>query len=513
MKSYCNLVVIIFILSGIFVCVSEDALALPAFPGAEGFGAVSVGGRGGEVYKVTTLSGGKEEGALRWALFQPGPKIITFDVSGVIDISATNGGGNTFDFSHTTIAGQTAPGAGITIKGQLLSVYSVATLPDDKRVIMSDLIMRFIRVRYEGKLDNQADCLRLDNVHDSIVDHVDVSWAADELISVIGSRNSTVQWSAMVEGSITGTQGKHNFGFLSGKYSSEITMHHNLFAHNSRRNPYNGVNMFEHINNVAYNFEAGFHFYPASKNYDNPGDQYDTNSINNYYKNGSDYDRSQLIGVKWIYPAYEYGKCGDLYQSGNYFDWIAEYYNDPARGYVDLFDNDLPRDYRKSVFSDEDNNKGITKRFTPFTVEHSYPVTTETAVDAYDSVLEKSGCLPHDWVMERITNEVRTGTGSWGRVEPPENDLMYGLTPGTAPQDSDNDGMPDNWETSHGLNPDNASDRNDIVPAGASENDRHKGYTYIEYYINELADNLNEVDTKPPVVVPSPPQGLRIETP
>ena len=115
--------------------------------------------------------------------------------------------------------------------------------------------------------------------------------------------------------------------------------------------------------------------------------------------------------------------------------------------------------------------------------------------------------------MKRIINEVKTGTGSWGRVDPPGNDLMYGLTPGTAPQDSDNDSMPDNWETSHGLNPDNASDRNDIVPAGASENDRHKGYTYIEYYINELADNLNEVDTKPPVVIPSPPQGLRIETP
>jgi pectate lyase len=513
MKSYCNLVVIIFILSGIFVCVSEDALALPAFPGAQGFGAVSVGGRGGEVYKVTTLSGGKEEGSLRWALFQPGPKIITFDVSGVIDISTTNGGGNTFDFSYTTIAGQTAPGAGVTIKGQLLSVYSVATLPDDQRVIMSDLIMRFIRVRYEGELDNQADGLRLNNVHNSIVDHVDVSWAADELLTMIGSRNNTVQWSAMVEGDTGGRDSAHNYGFLSGKHCSEITMHHNLFAHNTRRNPYNGVNMFEHINNVCYNFEAGFHFYPTSGNYDNPGDQYDTNTIGNYFKDGVDYDRLRLISNQWVIPAYDYCKHGDWYQSGNYFDWIAEHYNDPAKGYVDLFNNDLPRPYKKTIYSDEDSSVGTTKRFIPFIVNHSYSVATETALDAYDSVLEKSGCLPHDWVMQRIINEVRAGTGSMGRVNPPGNDLMYGLTPGTAPQDSDNDGMPDNWETSHGLNPNNTSDKNDIVPAGESENNRHTGYTYIEYYINELADNLHEVVTKP-LVIPSPPQALRIiETP
>jgi hypothetical protein len=493
-----------------FACVSKETLALPAFPGAQGFGAVSVGGRGGAVYKITTLGGGNETGSLRWALSQEGPKIIVFDVSGVIDISATNGGGNTFDFSYTTIAGQTAPGAGITIKGQLLNQFSKYSLPDDQREIWTNLIMRYLRVRYEGALDSQSDCLRLANVHQSILDHVDVSWGADELIEMNAARNNTVQWSAMVEGSTVGKQAEHNFGFMSAYRSSEITFHHNLLAHNVRRNPYNGVNMFEHINNVCYNFEAGFHFYPTSKNYDNPGDPYDTNTIGNYFKDGPDYDRLRRVKDNlWVAPAYSYTQYGDFFQSGNYFDWISAYLEDSAKGYIDLFNMDhLPTIYKNTIYF----GNAAMERSTPFAVDHNYPVTTETALDAYNAVLEKSGCLPHDWVMSRIISEVKTGTGSMGRVDPPGNDLMYGLTPGSAPADTDNDGMPDNWETSHGLDPDNASDRNDIVPTGVSADDRHKGYTYIEYYINELADNLHKADTAPPVDIPSPPQALRIET-
>jgi pectate lyase len=104
-------------------------------------------------------------------------------------------------------------------------------------------------------------------------------------------------------------------------------------------------------------------------------------------------------------------------------------------------------------------------------------------------VLAQAGCLPRDAVSKRAVQEVRTATGSWGRHDP-EGGLMAGLTPGKPPVDSDSDGMPDAWEAAHGLNPKDPADAGRTVPAGASENDRHKGYTYIEFYINELADRL-----------------------
>ncbi len=492
MKLYCNFCVIIFVILGTFVCISEDAMAVPAFPGAQGFGAVSVGGRGGEVYKVATLSSGEEEGSLRWALDKPGPKIIVFDVSGVIELDGS------YDLSHTTIAGQTAPGAGITIKGQIKNSWSGYT-----GTPWPNIIMRFLRVRYDGPIDSKSDCIMIANVHKSIFDHVDVAWGGDELIDMNAANQNTIQWSAIVEGDPEGRN--HHYGIMFAYGSQKVTMHHNLLAHNIRRNPYNGAEMFEHINNVTYNFEAGFHWYGTTSN---GGDPYDTNTIGNYFKDGPDYDRMNIDG--WVHPAYTYAKSGDWYQSGNYFDWVAKYYNDPAKGYVDLFDNDLPSSVKKTPYNDAAGDSiGTIKRYTPFIVDHSYPVTIQDAQEAYESVLEKAGCLPHDWVMKRITNEVRTGTGSWGRVDPPNGDLMYGLTPGTAPVDTDKDGMPDDWETSHGLDPNNYADHNNIVPAGVSENDRHQGYTYIEYYINELADNLHAAVTEPPVI-PSPPQSLRI---
>jgi alpha-tubulin suppressor-like RCC1 family protein len=117
------------------------------------------------------------------------------------------------------------------------------------------------------------------------------------------------------------------------------------------------------------------------------------------------------------------------------------------------------------------------------------PVTTHDAKEAYRLVLAQSGCLPRDAVSKRTFREVRTGAGYWGRFVP-EGGLMEGLTPGKAAPDADNDGMPDGWEKAHGLDPNDATDAVRTVPAGASENDRHKGYTYIEFYINERAEEL-----------------------
>jgi len=124
----------------------------------------------------------------------------------------------------------------------------------------------------------------------------------------------------------------------------------------------------------------------------------------------------------------------------------------------------------------------------------THPVTDVASATAlYNMILAEAGAWPRDRVTLRTIDEVINQTGSYGRDAPADpNDewFMEGLTPTASPVDTDNDGMPDDWETAHGLNPGDPSDATDIVPAGASAGDRHKDYTYIEYYINELADNL-----------------------
>jgi hypothetical protein len=131
-------------------------------------------------------------------------------------------------------------------------------------------------------------------------------------------------------------------------------------------------------------------------------------------------------------------------------------------------------------------------------LEEPAPVPAIQMVDArevYDLVLAKAGCWPRDRVTQRTIEEVANKTGSWGRngpLEPTDEWFLEGLAPGKAAADADNDGMPDAWETAHGLDPKDAADANKIVPAGASKADRHQGYTSIEFYLNELADQLVE---------------------
>jgi hypothetical protein len=121
------------------------------------------------------------------------------------------------------------------------------------------------------------------------------------------------------------------------------------------------------------------------------------------------------------------------------------------------------------------------------------PIATVDARKAYDLVLARAGCWPRDRVTRRTIDEVKSGTGAWGRNAPLELTeawFLEGLAPGKAPADADSDGMPDDWENIHGLNPQDPADATRLVPAGKSANERHRGYTYIEFYINELADKL-----------------------
>jgi pectate lyase len=442
--------------------ISSEALAL-AFPGAEGFGALSVGGRGGQVYKVTNLNS-SGPGSLQAAASANGPRIVIFDVSGVIrgDITITN--------PYITIAGQTAPGAGITIEGLITSYNNN----------VHDVIIRHIRVRPRRASGSGGDAIQMGGTgsYNIILDHVSLSWANDEAIDLIHARNVTVQWSTIEETDTLGhDKGVHNFGLLNAyEGSGNISMHHNLWTHHDRRvpavAPYEANAPADFRNNVVYNVRNALGHAGHQDNIQSP-----INVFNNYYKRGPDVERLYPFAL-WNGVSY--------YIDNNFIEGWG------------LVGN--PKDWSwGGVPPWIQFNQNGTKLNSAAAVTPN--ITTHTALEAYEVVMEKAGAWPRDRVTLRMLQEVSAGTGQWGRNAPltPSNDwFLQGLTPSSPPQDSDNDGMPDNWESARGLNP-NYNDNDTILSSG---------YTAIEEYINERADIL--VGDPPPATFLSAPSNLRI---
>ena len=407
--------------------------SLPAFPGAEGFGAATPGGRGGKVIKVTTLKA-SGPGSLNAACQTPGPRIVVFEVSGVIrgDVAITQ--------PHITIAGQTAPGAGITIEGLLRTSLRGWNSKTEAQPGDHDVVVRFLRVRARPGRGNTGDCLQLSACDRAVIDHCSFAWSEDETIDLWArSTNITIQWCALEESSAKKGEPWHKFGLIAGGRSNSISIHHNLFAHHMIRSPCIGSGPADFRNNVVYHFEQGFVHH---NNYiGKPG----FNFVGNYYKRG---------GRPWC----EFRRGARYYLRNNFIEGKGLVRGNPH----------LP---------------GVVEEPTRVP-----PVKTHSPQEAYRLVLKRAGCFPRDAVSKRTIKEVMTGTGSYGRHAP--KDLMQGLTAGKPPKDSDDDGMPDAWERVHKLNPDDMSDGNKIVPPGASRGDRHAGYTYLEYYLNGLADRL-----------------------
>jgi pectate lyase len=418
-----------------FACSGSRAAPkpLPAFPGAEGFGAATPGGRGGKVIHVTNLNA-SGRGSLQEAVSTPGPRIVVFDLSGVItgDVVITE--------PFITIAGQTAPGAGITIYGRLLTKY-------ERRDSVHDVIVRFLRVRQPVGLGNQGDCIQFSIVNSAIIDHVSLAWAEDETIDLYtDAHNVTVQWSTIEEPSRTEEPGGgHNYGLITSGNSDHISVHHNLFAHVSRRNPCFGSGPADFRNNVVYNFRDGF---LHDRNYQRPG----FNIIGNYYQRGpSDKD---------IFP-FCFEDDVPYYLRDNYIAGVG-LIQDPWQ--------EADKLYGLQYYA----SHGVKQEMeTPVA-----PVTTQSPQEAYRLVLAQAGCFPRDAITKRIVADVPAGTGSWGRKD--QADLLAGLTPAAPPQDTDRDGMPDAWEKAHGLDPKQDDSAKTMPP----------GYTAIEEYVNGLADRL-----------------------
>ena len=421
-----------------------------AFPGATGFGAKATGGRGGRVIKVTNLNA-SGAGSLQDALDQNEPRIIVFDVSGVIESKEPI----KVKYGNVTIAGQTAPGAGITLKSRLYGAYDES---------VNNIIIRHLRVRphdfseISGVAADQYDAVQFSKNSQLIFDHVSVGFGVDETFDVYSAKDVTIQWSIIQEGATTGEEsGAHNFGLISGPEGKRISVNNNLFVNNANRNPAITNGPAEVLNNVIYNARHGFiHHNPASGNF---------NIAGNYFKQGPNDS---------LHPFY----FDDTYIDAKYF--LADnYVNDPSDPEYPIDQSvDNPWDIPEYFTLDKAETTRAETKFD-FTNYSSYVASQATSsTKAYDNVLALAGDFPRDLVDVRDVDETQNGGGEWGARIP--SDLMQGLHTSASPVDSDNDGMPDEWETANQLNP-AVADNNTVMASG---------YTAIEEYINELADQL-----------------------
>ncbi len=424
--------------------------AVPAFPGAEGYGAMTVGGRGGKVITVTNLDA-SGTGSLRAALEAKGPRIVVFKVSGTID------GDLRIKNDHITVAGQTAPGDGITIKGQL-------------RIDASEVIVRYLRVRAEAR-DDAISSRYKKNI---ILDHVSASWSKDEVMSLYHGENVTIQWCMATEA----CGGSHRFGGIWG--NNHGTYHHNLIAHNVSRNPRfasgSGFNDFR--NNVIYNWQhqsayGGEAQQPikatSAHKLNKQFSHFSVNLVANYFKPGpgTQPDSKSRICSPWSRNGE--ADYGDWYLADNFVDGNPEVTADNWKGV-------FPKSNSMAV--DLDAIPGL-KLDAP---SKHVAIQQQTAEEAYESVLRHVGCsLPkRDVIDDRIIEEVRTGTATKGDNGFIENPNVAGGWPELkslpAPADIDHDGMPDEWEKKAGLDTSDASD--------AAKDKDNDGYSNIEEYIN-----------------------------
>ena len=470
--------------SGVPMAVSATvapAAALPAFPGAEGFGASATGGRGGQVIYVTTTAA-SGPGSLQWAIDQPGPKYILFKVSGLIDtrIHLRNG--------DATIAGHTSPG-GITIRGFVTDETpyqdQAVRAPSD---FAENWILQHIRIR-PGLNGPSDDGLRLRYTRNAIVDHVSVGNATDEAVEISYSNNITIQNSILAE-----TLGGHSFyGGMLINYSNpahgfaldNLSIHHNLFNRIEGRLPEAsreslaaaGSTMNLEISSNLYwdprfFIALGANTGQLTDGGDNPYPiYYRLNAVNNYFRTGNTFP----YGMWDDQILRESSASGNqLYVQGNRMSLY------PNRRDYELF-------YCCNDYPGETNPDPTSRQAQDRSTRHPFPTISYTAALDLPTVLpNRVGAWPQDPMDTRLLQPVREN-----RIDPtspsinPAGDSLLASYPGTAPPpplDSDNDGMPDAWEIARGLNPGVANHNGtNLSPLG---------YTNLEVYLHDLAASL-----------------------
>lgn len=471
------------------------AAQVPAFPGAEGHGRYVTGGRGGKIVHVTNLND-SGDGSLRQAVSGNSKKIVVFDVGGIIALESDLKIG-----ANTTIAGQTAPAPGITVR-----YYTIR--PDADNVIV-----RFIRFRRgeEKNINDGADAIWTRHYKDLIFDHCSFSWSIDEVASFYDNRNFTLQWCSVAEALANPghSKGEHCYGGIWG--GKQASFHHNLIAHVQNRAPrlngarygWDGYDKEKYKNSIEaeivdlrncvfYNWGTGNGAYAGQGGYHN--------IVNNYYKAGPATKNKTRVfqcghttndkddNGKKIDPNNTH-IYGHFYIKGNYVAAAS-----------------MPANYDwNGVIVDDDPN-GVTKD----TIKLSNPVdagnvTTHTAEKAFEKVLSYVGAsLYRDAVDTRHMEEAKNGTATYtgsaeltgdgkkvthypGIIDFVKDQGEYTLESTSRPSDfdADSDGMPDEWEKLNGLNPNDASD----AITYTLDNEK-QWYTNIEVYLSSLVEDI-----------------------
>lgn len=422
---------------------SHAAAQAVAFPGAEGAGRHALGGRGGSVIRVTNLAD-SGPGSLRAALETDGPRVVVFDVGGTIRLERPL----RIRHGRITVAGQTAPGGGVTVRDQPLIIAA------------DDVVVRHIRSRLGDAGGAEGDAISVERGRRIILDHVSASWSVDETLSV-GSRydppergiyDVTVQWSIIAESlnASVHAKGDHGYGSLiRGGYGAHMTFHHNLWALHRARMPrpgnYNAPDvdpegpLLEFSNNVFYGWGGDYAGYNA-----------DTESRSSY---------------AFIANAYVRGPTSE--------DAVAFRESDSlARAWFEAnsMDGVIPDDPWSLVEGSDRPHYRLPER----------PDWTRASIDgageAYDRVLEHAGAR-RDAVDARVVGMVRARAGSLIDSQT-EVGGWPELAPGSPWIDTDGDGMPDDWEIAHGFQPGDPSD-------GPADRDGD-GYTNLEDWLNSL---------------------------
>lgn len=421
---------------------------LPVFPGAEGFGTRTVAGRGGKVIEVTSQAD-NGPGTLRAALDDADPRTIVFRISGTIELERP------IIVSHPffTIAGQTAPGDGICIKNASLVIAT------------HDVLIQHLRVRpgNEGKSEpDDNDAITIlgshgkvsDGAYNVVIDHVSTSWSEDETISTwFGAHDVTISWCIISEGLNRSRhhKGTHSTGLLVGDSSDHVSIHHNLLAHNSFRNPLiSKGGTHDVVNNVIY--DCGN---LAAEVFDEDSNSF-INFVGNFFRPGRSTEPGLfeiIINSKGVPKIFVDGNEGPHRASATAENWSLVSYK---------FNQQVaPLHYR------------ATQRFV------TWPITASTASEALPAVLNSAGAVrpKRDAVDSRIVADVKNGTGTL--IDSPKQVGGYPtLVSATPPVDSDHDGIPDDWEKAHGLDPSNATDGNALASPD--------GYTNLEVYLHSL---------------------------
>jgi hypothetical protein len=459
---------------------------VPAFPGAEGGGKFSFGGRGGRTIVVTNLND-DGPGSFRWAVEQGGARIVVFNVAGIIRIKTPV----IIRAPYITIAGQTAPGDGVCIAGESVWINT------------HDVIIRYMRFRRgETWVGRRDDAIGGNPVGNIMIDHVSATWGLDENMSMyrhmyndstgktaeekLGTVNITIQNSIFAEALDTWN---HSFGSTLG--GENCSFMRNLWANNTGRNPSIGWHgVFNFVNNVVFNW--------VHRSIDGGDYRAQYNIINNYFKPGPATPKNNNVGHRILKPEsgrskLKYQTYGRAYVNGNIMEGYPEVTKDNWSGGVQIEEMPNAGKYTDNI-----------KWHKPLPMPE---LSVMPAEEAKDFVLENAGAtLPkRDAVDKRITEQVRTGkiivspgvvppTAQFKHRREPLDSYKIGIITdisqvggypeykGTAYKDSDNDGMPDDWEAKNKLNPKDAADAGKV---------NGNGYSNIENYLNSVVPLAN----------------------